>query len=206
MIVSFSLIRRRDDISLEEFRSHWLDPHGPMTALIPGTRRYVQNHVNDGPGTNAVARSLRLDGFAELSFDTPANRISAHRSAELAACNEDSRLFIGAVSRVITDDDNAEPPAPGAGIKQILLTTQDAPASASLPALLQSLEHVALIRQLVLKQGGARNSAVPFHGIEVDTLHEIWVDGPEALARNAAILTREAPGLASFQLRTHVFI
>ena len=206
MIVSFSLIRRRDDISPEGFRSHWLDPHGPMTALIPGTRRYVQNHVLDEPGTSAVARSMRLDGFAQLSFDTPASRVTAHRSPELAACNEDSRLFIGAVSRVITDDGDAAPSASETGSKQILLTTRDAPASASLQTLLERLDHRVLIQQRVLKQGAAPNSSVPHHGIEVDTIHEIWVDSAEAVARNAAILARAAPHLASFQLRTHFFI
>ncbi len=206
MIVSFSLIRRREDISPDEFKRHWLDPHGPLTARIPGTRRYVQNHVVDGPGTNDAARAMRLDGFPQLAFETPESRAAAHHSPEMAACNQDSRLFIGAVSRVITDDGDMPQPPPGTCFKQILLTTRDAPAPAFMAALLGSLDHVALIPQQILEQAGAPNSTVPHHGIEVDTLHEIWTGSTDAMMRNAAILGRALPGLASFQLQTYVFI
>lgn len=36
MIAAISLMRRRPDVSLEQFRRHWLHPHGTMTAELPG--------------------------------------------------------------------------------------------------------------------------------------------------------------------------
>ncbi len=55
------------------------------------------------PAMNARARDMRIDGFPILWFDNDADRQRAHVSPEMAACNVDSRLFIGAVSRVICE-------------------------------------------------------------------------------------------------------
>ena len=54
-------------------------------------------------GVNARAHDMRIDGFPILWFDNAADRERAHISPEMAACNVDSRLFIGAVSRVICE-------------------------------------------------------------------------------------------------------
>lgn len=205
MIVSFSLIRRRDDVPSEEFRRHWLDPHGVLAARIPGTLRYVQNHVVDGTGTNDAARALRLDGFAQLAFDSPESRKAAHASAELKQCDQDSELFIGAVSRVICDDGDVEVPDGAAeAVKQIVLTVGDEPP-ANVGRLLGQLEVVGIRAQAVLSQAGAPGSAVPFHGVVVSTLHEVWVAGEAAVARNATVLGREMPEAATFQVRPYVF-
>ena len=209
MIVSFSLIRRRADLSSEAFRAHWLDPHGPLTARIPGTMRYVQNHVIDGPGTNQAARDLRVDGFPQLAFDSSESRVAAHGSPEIAACNVDSRSFIGGVSRVITDDGDAPVPSAAGLIKQIMLTTivrDRTTRQADVRALLDRLEIEAMIPHQVLEQAAAPNSTIPHHGIEVDTLDEVWIRDENAVRRNAAMLQAEMPELAVFQVRPYVFL
>src|SRR5258708_3836753 len=115
-------MRRRDDLDLATFQKHWLDPHGPLTAKLPRCRRYVQNHILDVPGTNALARALRIDGIPQLAFDTPEDRLAAHGSPELKACDQDSQRFVGAVSRVMTRVDGAVDFAgPRGAIKQMLL-------------------------------------------------------------------------------------
>ena len=58
MIAAISVMRERDDVTLAKFRRHWLDPHGVMTAELPGVRYYIQSHCLDAPGTNALARDL----------------------------------------------------------------------------------------------------------------------------------------------------
>ncbi|HEX6611568.1 MAG TPA: EthD family reductase, partial [Hyphomicrobiaceae bacterium] len=70
MIAAISMMRRRADISLEQFRRHWLDPHGVMTAELPGVRYYIQSHCLDAPGTNALAKELAIEGFPQLWFDS----------------------------------------------------------------------------------------------------------------------------------------
>ena len=101
MIAAISLMRRRSDVSLATFRRHWLDVHGPLVCAFAGLRRYVQHHVIESPAMNGLAREMRVDGFPIVMFDHDADRLKAHGSPEMAACNVDSRQFIGAVSRVI---------------------------------------------------------------------------------------------------------
>lgn len=90
MITAVSLMRRRDDISLAAFRRHWLDVHGPLVCGFPALRRYVQHHVVASPAMNTLARDMRIDGFPILWFDNDVDRMHAHVSPEMAACNEDS--------------------------------------------------------------------------------------------------------------------
>jgi uncharacterized protein (TIGR02118 family) len=207
MIVSTSLIRRRDDISLAAFQNHWLDPHGPLTAKLPGARRYDQNHVlADAPGTNAAARRMRIDGFPVLAFDSPESRRTAHGSAEMADCNKDSLFFIGAVSRVISDDGNEQQPAgTGAAIKQLFLMPRKA-KSADLPGVIARLDGVlGFISHRILEQGAAPNSAVPFIGVNVGALAELWIRDTRAVIANATRLEREAPEVATFAVQVHRF-
>ena len=207
MIVSTSLIRRRDDVSLAAFQKHWLDPHGPLTAKLPGARRYDQNHViADAPGTNALARQMRIDGFPMLAFDNAESRRTAHGSAEMAACNKDSLFFIGAVSRVISNDDNAQQPAgTGTAIKQLFLVPKNA-ESVDLPGVVARLDGVlGSISHRILEQGAAPNSAVPFIGVEVGALAELWIRDARAVIANATRLEREAPEVATFAVQVHRF-
>ncbi len=103
MIAAISLMRRQDAIGLARFRRHWLDVHGPLVCGFPGLRRYVQCHVIASSAMSEAARAMRIDGFPILYFDSDEDRIRAHHSPEMAACNINSRQFVGAVSRVITD-------------------------------------------------------------------------------------------------------
>src|SRR5882672_582643 len=103
MIAAISMMRRRADISLAQFRHHWLDPHGVLTAGLPGVRYYIQSHCLDAPGTNALARQLAIDGFPELWFDSFQARQMAYTSPRIAECNIDSEHFVGAVSRLVTE-------------------------------------------------------------------------------------------------------
>ncbi|MDX2158089.1 MAG: EthD family reductase [Hyphomicrobiaceae bacterium] len=103
MIAAISLMRRRPDITVEQFRKHWLHPHGTMTAELPGLRRYVQHHPIDGAGTNDMARELAIDGIPELWFDDVGARRLAYASPRMAECNVDSEHFVGAVTRLVTE-------------------------------------------------------------------------------------------------------
>jgi uncharacterized protein (TIGR02118 family) len=103
MIAAISLMRRQDTIDLSRFRRHWLDVHGPLVRAFPGLRRYVQCHVIDSVAANEAGLTMRIDGFPILYFDNDMDRSRAHQSPEMAACNIDSRQFVGAVARVIAD-------------------------------------------------------------------------------------------------------
>jgi len=215
MIVSHSLMRRRPDLDKGEFEKHWLEPHGPLTARLPGCRRYVQNHIRDVPGTNALARTLQVDGIPQLWFDTPEDRVAAHGSPELKACDLDSRLFVGAVSRVITEVKGTAREGPSGSVKQILLFTRlgrpfgesGAALASRHAATLDALEGVlARIDYDVVQQGPAPGSTVPNLGVDVDAIVDIWLDSLAVSERIAAALARAAPEVATFVVIVHSFI
>lgn len=76
MIKLVYAVRRRDDITSEQFHRYWRDSHGPLVRSFQealAIRRYVQVHRLETP-LNAFLRDGRgtlepFDGVAELWFD-----------------------------------------------------------------------------------------------------------------------------------------
>ncbi|HEX4171691.1 MAG TPA: EthD family reductase [Acetobacteraceae bacterium] len=166
MIAAISLMRRPDDITLTAFRRHWLDVHGPLVCAFPALRHYTQHHVIASPAMNERARQMRIDGFPILWFDSDEDRRRAHHSPQMAACNVDSRAFIGAVSRVICEPHSVTPQRANAGrIRLIALFPGERADDAALDRFadwaceLPRLAGLTLFR--VLQQGAAPNSTIP---------------------------------------------
>jgi uncharacterized protein (TIGR02118 family) len=69
-------VRRRSDLSAEDFRAYWLRQHGPLVkkhASALRARRYVQSHTLDSDA-NALLRQSRgaaaaFDGITEVWWD-----------------------------------------------------------------------------------------------------------------------------------------
>lgn len=165
MIAHISLMRRQDSVSLNRFRRHWLDVHGPLVCSFAGLRRYAQAHPVQSPAMNDAARALRIDGFPILFFDNDADRSLAHGSPEMAACNIDSKLFVGAVARVITDAEAIRPmpDAPGRfGLLSLFPEGTGEPVVVAHTARLAALPRLeGLTRYRVREQGPAPASTVP---------------------------------------------
>ncbi len=65
MIKSIVLAHRKAGLSTAEFNRYWKDEHGPLAArLMPGVRRYVQNHFIPLPGV-----TYEGDGIVEMWYD-----------------------------------------------------------------------------------------------------------------------------------------
>lgn len=117
MIKFVMAIRRRADVSPEEFHRYWLEEHGPLARglLEPlGLRRYVQAHTRS-TDLNALLASSRgtteaFDGLAELWFDSLEAMVTAFSSEEgqraNAALAEDEARFIdlGRSSILLTEE------------------------------------------------------------------------------------------------------
>ncbi|HXQ59112.1 MAG TPA: EthD domain-containing protein [Acidimicrobiales bacterium] len=76
MVKLIFCLRRRPDMSAEEFHRYWREEHAPLVtshASALRIRRYVQVHTVSGP-VNAMLAASRgapegFDGVAELWFD-----------------------------------------------------------------------------------------------------------------------------------------
>ena len=65
MIKTISIVKKRPDITREEFYGYWKDVHGPLVARhIPGLRKYIQNHYIEVSGYNEEG-----DGIIETWYD-----------------------------------------------------------------------------------------------------------------------------------------
>lgn len=66
MVKVLALIPQREDISREQFHSHWLSPHGEMACGIDTLQGYVQCH-RVRPGLAALPEA-EYEGIAEVWF------------------------------------------------------------------------------------------------------------------------------------------
>jgi len=86
MIKQVSFFKRRDDLSPEEFRDHWLNVHADVVRQLNGIVRYVQNH--------ALEPRSGFDGIAEVWFEDIESMRNAVDTPELAAIRSDEENFI----------------------------------------------------------------------------------------------------------------
>jgi uncharacterized protein (TIGR02118 family) len=212
MIAALSLMKRRPDLSEAQFRRHWLDPHGVMTAELPGVRHYVQSHFIDSPHNNALARDLDIGGMPELLFDSYDDRKIAYTSKRIAECNVDSEQFVGAVTRIVTEPvvivsgPQLEPvaikqdapvgsriaiKAPAQPPKVVLLAIGAADvawADSTLAHVMTLTGVTGYVRHNILEQAAAPNSKIPELELAIAGVAEITFDTPETLAHHAATL------------------
>ena len=87
------LLRRRDDMTPEQFRQWWLYEHAPLAAQLPGVRRIV---------FNAAADNDDVDGVSELWFDSEQAFVDAYATElgqrvaadSIAHVRSRTRLFV----------------------------------------------------------------------------------------------------------------
>ena len=65
MIKTIAIAHKKAGMSHEEFCKYWKEQHAPLAArLIPGLRKYVQNHYLEVPGFEYEG-----DGIVEIWYD-----------------------------------------------------------------------------------------------------------------------------------------
>ena len=91
MIKLIMCLKRRSDISREEFQSYWKDKHGPFfmdNAHVMRTKKYVQSHTLSSPLNEGMRASREMmeafDGVAEVWFESEEDLMAAMGSAEMA--------------------------------------------------------------------------------------------------------------------------
>ncbi|HEX3782080.1 MAG TPA: EthD domain-containing protein [Pseudonocardiaceae bacterium] len=99
-------LRRRPELSAEEFHRYWRTEHAALVrqhASAMGLRRYVQSHTIETPVDEPLraARSPEpepYDGVAELYFDSVESLVASLSSTEVqaigAALVDDEQRFV----------------------------------------------------------------------------------------------------------------
>lgn len=89
MIKLIMCLRRRQDLTREEFQDYWLNSHGPFfmeNADGMRAKRYVQSHTLDTPLNGAFRESRGLipeyDGVAEVWFESEDDLMAAMGTSE----------------------------------------------------------------------------------------------------------------------------
>ncbi len=67
MFTILVVIRKKPEISQEEFRRIWMDEYGPLYKQIPQVRSYQQYHLSD---RRKDSSEDAIDGVAVMSFDS----------------------------------------------------------------------------------------------------------------------------------------
>lgn len=105
MIVRMGLLKKRRDLSTDQFRRHWREVHGPLAAEMPGLRAYHQNHVVDKTqlAIDHARGNWDLDGISELWFDDIVSMNSAIASDAYKAVAADSANCMAATSVIVAE-------------------------------------------------------------------------------------------------------
>ncbi len=75
-VKSVAFLTRKPGLSVEAFQRYWLEVDGPITATLPGLRRYVQSHTRRS--AYDAGRVPTYDGVVLTWFDsTEATRVAA---------------------------------------------------------------------------------------------------------------------------------
>lgn len=82
------LVKKRPDLSQEEFARYWIEEHTPITAATPGMRSYRCYPMIAHDGDISP-----LDGIAYATFDDEAAWKAAQQSPEMQAAIADSVNF-----------------------------------------------------------------------------------------------------------------
>ncbi|MEE2703498.1 MAG: EthD family reductase [Myxococcota bacterium] len=119
-----AILKRREDLSPEDFQAHWRGPHADLARKIPGLRRCVQNRTLL---SGYRAHSPICDGVAELWFDDAAGFERANASPEMAAAQADLEEFVskeGARIMRLESRSIVAGAAPADGVKLISFLTR----------------------------------------------------------------------------------
>ncbi len=85
-------LRKKEDMSLEEFRDYWIDKHAPIARDgYPALKGYMVNIVTRVP----QGQEAPYDGVAELWWDSREDFSADMKSEAAARATEDLKSFTG---------------------------------------------------------------------------------------------------------------
>lgn len=99
-----SMLRRRHDMSKEEFFAHWAGPHADIAKQIPGVSVYTQNRIVTDIWSTPNNSIYHCDGIVELEFQDAQSRIDAGSSDAVSRkLPQDELNFLDAITLCLVD-------------------------------------------------------------------------------------------------------
>ena len=96
MIKVISLLKRKPEMTHDEFVRYWVDVHAPMGYAVPGVVRYSLSKISGTLGRSDVPDiDVDCDGVAEAWFDDLESMRACHASPEAKTWFADGASFIG---------------------------------------------------------------------------------------------------------------
>ncbi|MDM7853259.1 EthD family reductase [Pseudochrobactrum kiredjianiae] len=89
-------LKKRDDLTNEQFLDHWRNTHAVLCQRIPGLKRYAINYIN-----RSANPEVPYDGFSELWFESKEAHDAAFSSPEGVELLADIPNFVSALNGVI---------------------------------------------------------------------------------------------------------
>ena len=105
MLKMIALLKRKNEITHEQFVQHWLEVHGPLAHAVPQIRRYVQSHiVTTSSRPDIPDIPVDVDGIAELWFDDMAALEEAAGTEAMQRLLADGAAFIGEIKTFLVSE------------------------------------------------------------------------------------------------------
>jgi uncharacterized protein (TIGR02118 family) len=202
MIVRMGLLNKKPDWTLEEFRRHWTEKHGPLAARLPGLRSYLQHHVVDSAqrGITYKRGPEQIDGLSELVFDDAAAMRTAFASDVAPSLVEDEARFLGRLRLIAVDRREVIAPAPGRKLlKRMSFLRRRADVDAETFDREWRVEHARLVKlmpgvggyrqNLVVERQAVKGKVCGYDELPIDGVVELWFESTDSL--NAAFASPE---------------
>jgi uncharacterized protein (TIGR02118 family) len=107
LVKQLSLLRRRADISADQFTAQWMGAHADMVSAMPRLRGHRQGLIveREAPKNNPVGYDgLPLDGVSEIWFDTIEDLGAAFASGESKRASAHSSGFIAEATTFLVEE------------------------------------------------------------------------------------------------------
>lgn len=101
MIKAITFVKRKPDMSVEDFQAYWRNKHPEVVVRLPGLRRYVQSHALLSGYRKG---DLPWDGIAEVWMDDTESFRRLAGTSEYEAVQADEKEFIGRSAVLLVDD------------------------------------------------------------------------------------------------------
>lgn len=125
MIKRVTLLRRREDLTEQDFRTHWAEPHAKIAKGFEGLLRYNQNRIDEICWRTGSCQ-FEVGGIVELWFRSEgAVRNNATSETTRALIEDEPKFLSGLTALAAGESWISQSASPGA--KYMILISTEAP-------------------------------------------------------------------------------